>query len=133
MKKRATDIEKSNRLFTIQGWLLDGVSDRLIVKQTIQQWGLSKRQSERYIREAYIDWQKIEGVTLDMKREMKIAELQQRKRNMDARFKTTPEGIRVLNEIDKIIIRLDGIEPTKRIEVQTSVKPIEFTIIKNKE
>ena len=133
MKNRATDIEKSNRLFTIQGWLLDGVSDRLIVKQTIQQWGLSKRQSERYIREAYIDWQKIEGVTLDMKREMKIAELQQRKRNMDARFKTTPEGIRVLNEIDKIIIRLDGIEPTKRIEVQTSVKPIEFTIIKNKE
>ena len=132
-KPKATDIEKSKRLFTIQGWILDGVADPLIVKQIMQQWNLSKRQAFRYIKEAYTDWQKIEGVTLDMKREMKIAELKQAKRSLKEEFKGTPTGIRALMMVEKEIIKLEGIVLPKEVKIQTDVKPIEFTIIKNKE
>jgi hypothetical protein len=129
-KQRATDIEKSNRIFTIQGWLFDGVSDRLIVRQIIANWGISLRQAERYVKEAYTSNAKIEGITLENKRQMKISEYQHRKRTLDSKFRNTPEGIRVLNEIDKMIDKLEGIERPKQLEVQTVVKPIEFTIIR---
>lgn len=132
-KPKATDIEKSKRLFTIQGWILDGVADPLIVKQITQQWNLSKRQAFRYIKEAYTDWHKIEGVTLDMKREMKIAELKQAKRSLQEQYKGTPSGIRALMMVEKEIIKLEGIVLPKELKIQNVVKPIEFTIIKNKE
>lgn len=116
-KPRATAIEKNNRLFTIQGWILDGVPDRLIVKQISPLWKLSVRQSERYIKEAYAEFSKIQGVSIDMKREMKIAEYQQRKRNMDERYKHTPDGIRALNDIDRMIDKLMGLELPKKVQV----------------
>lgn len=130
-KPKSTAIEKSNRLFTIQGWLFDGVSDRLIVRQIMANWNIGLRQAERYVKEAYTTNAKIEGISLENKRQMKISEYQHRKRNLESRFRNTPEGIRVLNEIDKMIDKLEGIERPKQLEVQTSVKPIEFTIIKN--
>ena len=132
-KPKCTAIEKSNRLFTIQGWILDGVPDRLIIKQIVQTWNLSVRQSERYIKDAYSDWAKVEGVSIEMKRELKIAELKQLKRSLSNQHKGSPAGITAIIAVEKEIIKLEGIERPKQLEVQTSVKPIEFTIIKNKE
>lgn len=132
-KPKATDIEKSNRLFTIQGWILDGVADQLIVKQIMQQWGLSSRQAYRYIKLGYSDWAKIEGVNLDMKREFKIAELKQLKRSLAQEFKGSPAGIRAIMMVEKEIIKLEGIVLPKELKIQSVVKPIEFTIIKNVE
>ena len=129
-KPKATNIEKANRLFTVQGWILDGVADRLIVKQIIQQWGLGIRQAERYVEEAYKDWAKIKGVSIEMKRELKIAELQQRKRNLDPKIKNTAEGIRVLNEIDKIIIKLEGMETPQVLKLEIpEVSAVEFNVV----
>ncbi len=116
-KPRCTAIEKGKRLFTIQGWILDGVPDRLIVKQILQQWDIDIRQAERYVKEAYVKWSKIDGVTIENKRQMKIAEYQQRKRNIEPRFKNTPEGIRALNDIDKMIDKLEGLELAKKIQI----------------
>jgi len=132
-KPKSTAIEKSNRLFTIQGWIFDGVSDRLIVRQIVANWNLSIRQAERYIKEAYSSWAKIEGVSIEMKRELKIAELKQLKRSLSQQHKSSPAGITAIMAVEKEIIKLEGIERPKQLEVQTSVKPIEFTIIKNKE
>lgn len=132
-KPKSTNIEKANRLFTVQGWILDGVADRLIVKQIMQNWNLSKRQSERYIKEAYADWAKIEGVNIDMKRELKIAELKQLKRSLISQHKGTPNGIRAVMMVEREIIKLEGIVLPKELKLQTAVEPIEFTIIKNKE
>lgn len=130
-KPKATNIEKSNRLFTVQGWILDGVADRLIVKQITQQWNIGIRQAERYVQNAYKDWSKIEGVSIDMKRELKIAELKQLKRSLLQQHKGSPTGIRAIMTVEKEIIKLEGIVLPKELKIQTTVKPIEFTIIKN--
>lgn len=130
-KDRATLIEKEKRIFIIQGWIIDGVQDRLIVKQALQ-WGIDVRQAQRYVKEAYASWKKIEGVNLDMKRELKIAELKQIKRSLKEEYKGTPNGISAVMQVEKEIIKLEGIELPKNIIVQAPVKPIEFKIIKNK-
>jgi hypothetical protein len=132
-KQRATAIEKNNRLFTIQGWILEGVPDRLIVKQVLQLWPIDIRQAERYVKEAYSSWSQIQGISIQMKRDLKIAELKQLKRSLGQQHKGSPAGISAIMLVEKEIIKLEGIVLPKYIEVQTAVKPIEFTILKNKE
>lgn len=129
---RATAIEKETRLFTVQGWILEGVPDRLIVKQIIQQWALNVRQAQRYVREAYENWKKIEGVNIDMKRELKISELKQLKRSLAPQYKGTPQGIQAIMSIEDKIIKLEGLELPKQIQLQTKVPPIEFRIVNGK-
>ncbi|MGV3695514.1 hypothetical protein [Flavobacterium sp.] len=133
MKERATAIEKETRLFTIQSWILDGVPDRLIVKQITQTWGLDVRQAQRYVKEAFASWKKIEGVNLDMKRELKIAKLKQDARSLKPEYKGTPAGLRAVNEIEKEITKLEGLELPKQIHLQTKIPPIELRIVNGKD
>ena len=67
-EQRCTQIEKEKRIFTIQSWMLEGVQDRLIIKQATTLWDISVRQAERYVKEAYENWKKIEGVNIDIDR-----------------------------------------------------------------
>lgn len=129
-EERATLIEKQTRLFMIQSWLLDGVQDRLIIKQISVDWNLSIRQCERYIKEAYQSWKKVEGVNIEMKREMKLAELKQVRRSLKEEYKGTPQGIQAIMLVEREIIKLEGIEPDKNININTGVKPIEFIVVK---
>lgn len=117
-KPRATNEEIERRIFTMQGWIIDGISEFLIKKQAVTQWKVSFKTAKRYMKLAY------DGIKPDLERSIedkragKIAELEQRKRTMDERYKKTPQGIRVLNDIDKIIVRLEGMEKAKRIQLQ---------------
>lgn len=129
-EQRATLIEKEKRLFMIQSWILDGVQDRLIIKQISVDWNLSIRQCERYIKDAYEKWKKVEGVNLDMKRELKIAELKQIRRSLKEEYKGTPQGIQAIMLVEREIIKLEGLEPDKNININTGVKPIEFIVVK---
>lgn len=127
MKKlRATAIEKSNRLFTIQGWILEGVPDRLIVKQVIQMWPINLRQAERYVKEAYSNWSQIQGVSIEMKRELKIAELKQLKRSLSHEFKGSPTGIRAIMMVEKEIIKLEGLQLPKKIDITTKGESLNY-------
>ena len=127
MKKlRATAIEKSNRLFTIQGWILEGVPDRLIVKQVIQMWPIDLRQAERYVKEAYSNWSQIQGVSIDMKRELKIAELKQLKRSLGHEYKGSPTGIRAIMLVEKEIIKLEGLQLPKKIDITTKGESLNY-------
>lgn len=128
-KLRCTDVEKTIRLFTIQGWILDGVSDRLIVKQILQQWSIGLRQAERYVKEAYSSWSKIEGVNIEMKRELKIAKLKQDIRSLKSEYKGTPAGIQAIMAVEKELIKLEGLELPKQIHLQTNVPAVEFRVI----
>jgi predicted phage-related endonuclease len=125
-KERATNIEKEKRLFTIQGWLLEGVPDRLIIKQVLQLWPIELRQAERYVKEAYISWKKVEGVNIEMKREMKIAELKQLKRSLSKEHQGTPAGLSSILNIEKEIIKLEGIEIAKQIDITTKGESINY-------
>lgn len=133
-KDRCTKIEKENRLFIVQGWIIEGIQDRLIVKKISDMWQLDVRQAQRYVRDAYETWKKIEGVNLDMKREMKIADLKQLRRSLKDIYKGTPSGIAAIMAVEKEIIKLEGIELPKTVKLELpEVDAIEFNVVYGKD
>lgn len=130
---RATKIEKEKRLFIVQGWIIEGVQDNLIVKNIVERWELDVRQAQRYVREAYEKWKKIEGVNIEMKREMKIARYQQLIKSLKEEYKGTPSGIRAIAEVEKRIDLLEGLELPKTIKLEVpEVTAVKFTVIHGK-
>lgn len=127
-KHRATKNEKEKRLFIVQGWIIEGIQDNLIVKNIVEKWDLDIRQAQRYVKDAYESWKKIEGVKIEMKREMKIAKLQQIVRTLKDEYKGTPAGIQAIMSVEKELIKLEGLEIPKQINVQNSVKPLELVV-----
>jgi hypothetical protein len=133
-KERATKEQYERRIFTVQGWIIDGVSEFLIRKQSVAQWNICARTAKRYIKEAFDGIRPDITRTIAEKCEGKIAELEHRKRSLGEKFRNTPEGIRTLNDIDKMIIRLQGIEPPKQIVLQGDKdKPMIFTTPEERE
>ena len=130
---RATKIEKEKRLFIVQGWIIEGVQDRLIVKNVVDRWGLDIRQAQRYVKDAYENWKKIEGVNIDMKRELKIAQLKQLIRTLKDEYKGTPAGIQAIMAVEDKIIKLEGIELPKTIKLDLpDVEAVKFNVIYGK-
>jgi hypothetical protein len=119
---KCTALEKEKRIFTIQGWIIDGVQDYLILKQAKTQWGIGLRQARNYLKAAYENWKQDEDVTIDLKREAKIAELKQIKRSLKEEHKGTPAGIRAIMAVEKEIIKIEGYV-TKKVDVNI-VQPI---------
>lgn len=115
--KGSTTIQTEQRIFTVMGWIIDGVQDYLIFRQARTNWGISDRQTRRYIAEAYKRWKTDEEISIEEKRHAKIAELKQLKRSMREQFLGTPEGIRAIMSVEKEIIRLENITPPRRVEV----------------
>lgn len=125
-KQRATAIDKEKRLFTIYGWLLEGVPDRLIVQQILQTYPIALRQAERYVVEAYQKYKKIEGINIDLKRDIAIAGLMQDIRSLRPEFKGTPAGLRAVNAIKKEIAKLEGLEMPKKIDLTTKGESLNY-------
>ncbi|MCZ8144877.1 hypothetical protein [Flavobacterium sp.] len=130
-KNRVTKIEKERRLFIIQGWIIEGIQDNLIVKNIVEKtdWGIDVRQAQRYVRDAYLSWQKIQGIKIDAKREMKIARLQQLTKSLGEEYRKTPSGLRTILAIEKEITKLEGINLPKKIQIQEALPPLEIKVI----
>lgn len=94
-RKRATELEKERRIFTVMGWIIDGVQDYLILKQAKTQWGINLRQAKRYLQMARENWVQDEKVDIETKRNNKIAKLQQLARSLKEEYKGTPQGLRL--------------------------------------
>jgi hypothetical protein len=128
-KNRATKEELEIRIFTIQGWIIEGVSEFLIKKQAKNQWNVCLKTAKRYLKLAFDGIKPDLEITIEEKCAAKIAELNQRKRNMENKFRNTPEGIRALNDIDRMIIRLQSLEPPKRVVLEgDKEKPIQHSV-----
>ena len=120
-KPRCTNIEMDKRIFAIQGWIIEGVQPALIVREILKkEWCTSQRHAERLMAKARDKWTELPEAAIDQKRKIKIAELQEYKRKMDPRFKTTPMGIRTLVFIDKEIILLEGLRKPVKVAVTDS-------------
>lgn len=135
-KTKSTRIEKERRLFIIQGWIIEGIQDNIIVKNIVEKtdWGIeSVRQAQRLVREAYETWSKIEGVNIERKREMKIARLQQQIKTLKHEYKGTPAGIAAIMMVEKELIKLEGLAMPKQIEINTPIKAIEFRVVRGKD
>ncbi len=110
---RSTKMETDKRVFTIQGWIISGVPDYLILKNVEQQYGVKRRQSKNLLNKAYDSWHKDEEATVAQKRALKVAELKQLARSMTEKEKKTPRGIGTLIRVHKEINKLEGLYPAK--------------------
>lgn len=115
---KSTKIETEKRVFTIQGWILSGVPDYLILKNIEQQWEVGRRQAKNLLRKAYEIWHNEQEATVEQKRSMRIAELQQDIRNMKPEFKNTPKGMAVLLAYKKELSKLEALYPVQKLMLQ---------------
>lgn len=129
MKRNRVDkVELNRRLFTIQGWIVEGVQSALIIRQILEnKWCESTRHAERLLSKARDLWIVEEGMDVDKKRKLKIIELQQVKRNLKDLYKGTPAGIRAIMAVEKEIIMLEGLrKPTHVALTDPDGNPIEW-------
>jgi hypothetical protein len=115
---KATKLETEKRVFTIQGWILSGVPDYLILKNIEQTWSVGTRQAKNLRQKAYAVWHDDQEATIEQKRALRIDELKQDIRNMRPEFKGTPKGMAVVNAIKKEITKLEALYPATRHIIQ---------------
>jgi len=121
---RSTKLETEKRVFTIQGWIINGVPDYLILKNIQTQFKngagefLGFRQAKNLLQKAYSVWQESEEATVEQKRALRIAELKQDIRSMKDSYKGTPQGMSVVNSIKKEISKLEALYPAKKHIIQ---------------
>lgn len=137
---RASKLETEKRIFMIQGWIIAGVPDYLILKNIETQFKdpsgifVGRRQAKNLLKKAYEIWHKEQEATIDEKRSLRIAELKQDIRNMKDEFKGTPKGMAVVNAIKKEITKLEGLYPANRHILQGDPdKPIVITSAEERE
>lgn len=116
--KRVSKLETEKRVFAIQGWIINGVPDYLILKNIEQQFKVERRQSKNLLRKAYEAWHEEEEATVEQKRSLRIAELKQDIRSLKEEFKGTPKGMAVVNAIKKEITKLEALYPIRRMILQ---------------
>lgn len=127
MAKKCTKIEKEKRLLQVQGWIIDGAQDYLILRQATAQWNITLRQAKNYLQSAYTNWKQHANIDLETRRAAKIAELKQELRNLKPEFKGTPAGMNARTRIHKLLIKLEGLEPAKKHQVDATVVHTEMT------
>ncbi|MEN9929346.1 MAG: hypothetical protein RLZZ231_1267 [Bacteroidota bacterium] len=115
---RASKLETEKRVFTIQGWIINGIQDYLILKNIEQEWGVCRRQSKNLLQKAYKIWHEDQEATIEQKRALRIAELKQNIRSMKEQYRGTPQGMTAINQIQKEINKLEGIYPSRKIVLQ---------------
>ena len=121
---RSTKLETDKRVFTIQGWIISGVPDYLILKNIEQQFKdktgipVGRRQAKNLLEKAYLTWHAEQVTEIEQKRSLRIAELKQDIRNMKDEYKGTPRGMAVVNNIKKEISKLEALYPVRTLRVQ---------------
>ena len=125
---RSTKIETEKRVFTIQGWIINGIQDYLILKNIEDQWNVGRRQAKNLLKKAYEIWHEDQEASVEQKRSLRIAELKQLARSLKDSYKGTPNGITALMQIHKEINKLEALYPaTKMIHEGSKENPIVIT------
>jgi len=134
-KKRAPRVdavEMEKRIRIVQEWIIDDWPYTDIVQQIMTKWDMSERQAKRYISDAKSRWVADESEKTERARAMKIHSLKKLKRSLQEKYKGTPQGITAVLNVEKEIIKLQGLEPPKEIKVDAtftdlSKMPVEFS------
>jgi hypothetical protein len=127
MANKCTKAEKEKRLLQVQGWIIDGAQDNFILRQIRNTWNISLVQARKYLKQAYANWLPDERINIENRRAAKIAELKQIKRSMKTEYKGTPAGINAITRVEKLIIKLEDLEPAKKHQVDATVVHTEMT------
>lgn len=115
---RSTNTELADRIFKVQGWIMNRVPDYLILKQCESDWGITPRQAKNYLRKAYEIWHDANESSIEQQRQMSIDKLLTEQRNMKPEFKGTPAGMSAILRIEKEINRLRGTYVPAKLTLQ---------------
>lgn len=120
--RKADGILFAKRVNQVQAWILQDIPVDMMIRQIIQlDWCTTDRAAYNYISAAKERW--IRNLDQDVNEmvKLKVIELQERKRTLKEEFKGTPAGIKALNEIDKLIIDLLGLNKPIQVHVRTKI------------
>ena len=114
---KATKIEKEKRILQVIEAILQGYSDVKIEQLIKQNWKLTIRQARNYKSEAYKRLRRQNDSDIEERREAKIQEIQEKCRLMDEKHFRTPQGLNAYVNAQKLIVKLDDLEPEKKIKL----------------
>ena len=120
-KKKTDQIEYQKRLFSVQGWIIQGVPAALIIKKVIQNQWCNQRNAKHLLKKARAEWAKIPASDLNEKRMIKLIQLEQMKLDLKTEYKGTPAGLQALIAIEKEIIKLEGLNERSAISIHNNI------------
>ncbi len=120
-KKKTDQIEYQKRLFSVQGWIIQGVPAALIIKKVIQNQWCNQRNAKHLLKKARAEWAKIPASDLNEKRMIKLIQLEQMKLDLKTEYKGTPAGLQALIAIEKEIIKLEGLNEISAISIHNNI------------
>ena len=131
---RSSKFETEKRVFTIQGWIINGVPDYLILKNIEEKFkdingkAVCRKTAKNLLKRAYTIWHNEQEATIEQKRSMRIAELKQDIRSLKDEYKGTPQGMSVVNSIKKEITKLEALYHIHRVVIEGDKdKPLVIT------
>lgn len=110
-------IEKVKRIRFVMEWIIDDYVYQDIISQIIAKWGIGERQAKRYIADARKEWSKHAEGDLDQKRRRRVEALKKLRRSLKDNYRGTPEGIRAVVAVEKELIKLEGLELPRKVEL----------------
>lgn len=129
MSKKTDDIEYEKRIRIVQEWIIEDWPTADIITQIRNNWTVQDRQAKRYIKEAKERWVSDQEDIIEAKRTLKIEGMKKLKRSLQERYKGTPQGIFAVLSVEKEIIKLEGLERPKKVEVKADVELSKLPVI----
>lgn len=108
-KTTSSEHQIALRIRTVQEWMMQDQCSADIVTQGMTLWGVGKRQIERYIAEAEKGFQEMNKTVLERKKAYYIQRSKKVLRDMDSRFKKTPQGVFAQQSMLQFMAKLDGV------------------------
>lgn len=119
---RTADIEVERRIRSVQEWIIADRADVDIISACIANWGVSKRQAQRYIKTAGERWKEQNEKSIHIKRATRIQATKKLINNITPELLKTPAGFNAVIRAYKFLDRLEGTTPTKQeIEAQIAM------------
>ncbi len=123
-ENRVSKIEKDRRIRAVLSWILGDALTHEIIDQCKLEFNVEERMARYYIKEARKRVYAIEEKNIEQEIELAVAQRQKLLRQLDKKYKGTPEGLRAQLNVHDSISKLKG-HWVNKVDVTTKGKQIE--------
>ena len=132
-KQRATNSEKEIRVQKIQQWIIDSMPDYKIMDKIKKDFKLSRRQAIRYFNEASKKFITDNAITLEQKRQARIAWLKNEMATFPKSDRQTAAAKKILLAYAKELSKLEALYVPKQIQHSGDQEnPINMKVVSTK-
>lgn len=125
-ENKSTVVEMERRIRSVQEWIINDYAYVDIVKQSMQNWGISDRQAKNYIKTAGERFAEANKQDVELLRAAAIERRKKLARDLKESYKGTPGGIGTLLDIEKDICKLQGLYIDKVSLTDPTGKPLQM-------